>query len=214
MRVAFVPALFALCVLTGPSHAVDVKKVRPAAVAPAEQARVTDTVRSLGFTVGKVIATGPGQWEVQVEAYDPARAAAALRGTIRGPAMQFSKPGLQAMSVRGGVRGGGVRPGSGPLATDEDGSQTGSGQGGEMPDDPFGIGDGGGSTPGEHDGGGSATGGGNDPGPDNSGGGSPRSRTLRVISESDGALRIDVTSLRALGLDAGTQPAGAKVRIR
>ncbi len=132
MRVAFVPALFVLCVLTGPSHAVDVKKVRPAAVAPAEQAWVTDAVHSLGFTVGKVFATGPGHWEVQVEAYDPARAAAALRGTVRGPAMQFSKPGLQAMSVRGG-RGGGVRPGSGPLATDEDGSQTGSGQGGEMP---------------------------------------------------------------------------------
>lgn len=182
----------------------------PAAAARDDQ-RVADAVRGLGFTVGAVVPAGKGAWEVQVEQFDPARASQAMRGVVRGPLTRFAVPGQQAMAVREGIRGGGVRPGSGGRADDEDGSQTGAGSGGgQQPDDPFGIGgQGGGETGGENDGGGSATGAGQGGGePEPSGGGRSRAGSLRVSVQADGVLRVDAASLRALGLSVGRQQAG------
>ncbi len=204
----------ALLVATPPAIGADLKLDRPVAAAAASPARerqqVTEAVRGLGFTVGAVVPAGKGAWDVHVEQFDPARASQAMRGVVRGAATPFALPG-KAMAVREGIRGGGVRPGGGGRADDEDGSQTGAGGGsGEQPDDPFGIGgQGGGDAGGENDGGGSATGAGQGGGePQPSGGGRSRAGTLRVSVQADGVLRVDAASLRGLGLSVGRQQAG------
>lgn len=208
--------VLALAVLsgTGTADALELKQVRPAAVAAGEQARVAAVVRDLGFTVGAITPAGAGQWDVQVEGYDPGKAAAAFRGAVKGPAMRFAGPG-QAMGIKDGMRGG--RPlGGGTRASggnDGDGSQSGAGGGTDEPADPFGIGgsgEDGGAGGGIEGGDGSATGGGNDGGPDSSG--SPRSGMLRVSVEAGGALRVDAQSLRKLGLQPGAQRAGVSIR--